>query len=546
MSEPKEGQLKAAGYVRVSSKEQTEGESLSTQRESIKGFVKAQGWKLAETGIYADEGISGGSVEKRPGLLRCLHDGQDGKFDVLAVHRLSRFGRNARELLNNHEELQKVGIQLRSISEGIDFGNKYGKAMLGMFAVMAELEKDIIRETMLENRVARAKKGAPTVGKLPFGRSFDRQTGKWSLDEEVARLLRWAAGEYLGGASLRDLSETLRTRYGLKLCYEHLIIVLTQRCGDRWAVNFDGEEPIEYEIPRILDEDTIRRVRERLDHNKTANRKDVRRYALTGFIRCEICGRSLSGQTQVKPCGSEFRYYKHKGGKHETCKAFISVPLKQIENAVFRTIFENVADVPAFEKAISESLPDEKLLKSLEAKVKAGEKELKRIERELGKLVDAVLSGPLQSEIFKESVRSKEKSLIEAKAKATEELEEARAKLRSMPDLERVRREAEAVRRRLLEHFSGEERLQEMTFDEKKQLLHWLFDGKDHEGRPYGIYVNKKGRGAGQKIDCFFYGQIITGLRTLKGEDIDYQAWDEDEEEYKTTRDIHLLLDGEL
>ncbi len=121
MAEPK---IRAAGYVRVSSKEQTDNESLSTQRQSIKDFAKAKGWKL--TDIYADEGISGGSVKERHALLQCLDDGQDGKFDVLVIYRLSRFGRNARELLNNYDELKKVGVQLWSISEGIDFSSRYG------------------------------------------------------------------------------------------------------------------------------------------------------------------------------------------------------------------------------------------------------------------------------------------------------------------------------------------------------------------------------------------------------------------------------------
>lgn len=169
-------QVKAAGYVRVSSKEQIDGESLSTQRQSIKNYCKAQGWKL--TDIYADEGISGGSVKKRHALLQCMYDGQNGKFNVLVIHRLSRFGRNARELLINHDELSKADIQLQSISEGIDFNSKYGKAMLGMFAIVAELERDIIREQMLENRIARAKKGIPTAGKLPFARTFDKKTGQ--------------------------------------------------------------------------------------------------------------------------------------------------------------------------------------------------------------------------------------------------------------------------------------------------------------------------------------------------------------------------------
>ena len=63
MTKEKQGQIKAAGYIRVSSKEQIGGESLSTQRKSIKRFARQQEWKLTE--IYADEGISGGSVKER-------------------------------------------------------------------------------------------------------------------------------------------------------------------------------------------------------------------------------------------------------------------------------------------------------------------------------------------------------------------------------------------------------------------------------------------------------------------------------------------------
>lgn len=60
-----------------------------------------------------------------------------------------------------------------------------------------------------------------------------------------------------------------------------------------------------------------------------------------------------------------------------------------------------------------------------------------------------------------------------------------------------------------------------MTFEEKRELLHWLFDGYDHLGDRYGIYINKKGKGKDAMIDYFMYGRI-TGLRTLKGDDYDY------------------------
>jgi len=523
-------QKRAAGYIRVSSKEQTEGESLSTQRQSIRDFVKAQGWKL--TDIYSDEGISGGSVKERHALLQCLYDGHEGKFDVLVIHRLSRLGRNARELLINHEELEKVGIQLRSISEGIDFGNKYGKAALGMLAIVAELERDIIREQMLENRIARGKKGIPTSGNLPFGRKFNRETNQWELDPEAARLIQWAADEYLKGGSLRDIAYRLKTRHDLPLSYTHLLRLLKDRCGDTWTVRFKNEVPIVYKIPRLLDDLTIQRVKERIEYNKTNNRKDVRKYVLSGFIRCEKCGKTLSGQIQTNRFGGIFKYYNHPRGKYEECKAFNSIPLEQIENAVFQTIFENIADVPSFEKAIAASLPDEDLIKSLQSKVKGNERELKRIRKKLDQLVDLALSGTLA----KETIKSKEQALLRAKTEVSEELEANRDRLSSLPDLKRVKQEAETIRLQLLEDYSGPERLKEMSFDEKKALLHWLFDGKDRGGKPYGIYVNKKGGRLGS-IDYFMYGRI-TGLRTLKGDDINFMEEIEENQEdkvYKTT-----------
>ncbi len=105
MSEKK----RAVGYVRVFSKQQaSSGESLTTQRKAIKDFVKSQGWKLGK--VYADEGISGGSVKERKDLQQLLEDAQNKKFDVLVIHRLSRFGRNARDLLNNYEQLKEAGV----------------------------------------------------------------------------------------------------------------------------------------------------------------------------------------------------------------------------------------------------------------------------------------------------------------------------------------------------------------------------------------------------------------------------------------------------
>ncbi|MBI5592098.1 MAG: hypothetical protein HY881_16665 [Deltaproteobacteria bacterium] len=171
-------------------------------------------------------------------------------------------------------------------------------------------------------------------------------------------------------------------------------------------------------------------------------------------------------------------------------------------------------------------MPDEKMLKQLEDEIKNGEKELKRISKQLDALVELAISGPLE----KDTIKSKEQSLLQIKSKTSEILEATRQTLRSMPDLNHIKQEAEQIRRQLLERFSGSERLEEMTFDEKKTLLHWIFDGKDKSGKPYGIYISKKGLRRSATIDYFLYGRI-TGLRTLKGADINHFPEDDGENE---------------
>jgi len=112
-----------------------------------------------------------------------------------------------------------------------------------------------------------------------------------------------------------------------------------------------------------------------------------------------------------------------------------------------------------------------------------------------------------------------------------------------MPDLKQVKQEAEQIRRELLTHYGSRDHLQRMSFDDKKQLLHRLFDGKDREGKPHEIYISKSGRGRQQKVDYFMYGRI-TGLRTLRGDDINHPKWDEDEYEANDIggkRRVHLL-----
>ena len=501
---------KAAGYIRVSTYGQKENESLPIQREAIEKTVKAQGYKF--TKIYADEGISGSTVKDRPGLRLCFEDGQAGAFDVLIVFSLSRFGRNAQELLQNLSLLKELEITLFSITESIDFSTTFGRAMYGFLSIMAELEKDIIAERMIGGKIHKARKGFPTSGSRPIGRTFDKKTIKWSLDKTVTKDLQWAASEFLKGRSLNDIANSL----SFPITYDALRVALKDRCGDSWEVCFNGGDVLKYKIPRILDDDTIARIHERFAFNRVQNRKDIKnKYVLSGFIYCEKCKRTLTGQTQGK-----YIYYRHQNKYGDTkCvpRLFNQINGTDIEEAVFQAILENFLDVPSFEAAIAESLPDEKTKAKLEAEINSDKKALRRVNEKLEKLVESVLEGTLK----KETIQKKEEGLIKQKDRLWDTLDHKERRLKNMPDIESVKMEADKIRKLLLKKYSGTQRYDKMTFKEKRELLHWVFDGRAPNGDRYGIYINKKGKGKDATIDYFLFGRV-TGLRTIKGDNPDF------------------------
>ena len=226
-----------------------------------------------------------------------------------------------------------------------------------------------------------------------------------------------------------------------------------------------GESHIVYEIPRILSDETMQAVKEKIEFNRTWNRKDIKnKYLLRGFIRCGECGRTLMGQTQKLNHGRyDYIYYRHKDGRYRDCRAFNSIKTKKIEDAVFRTIFENTIDEIGFQKAIKGSLPDEKYVDQLQDNISKNGKRLKKIDRDIEKLVDAVLNGTLK----RETITKKEAALYEAKAEIAGKLVSDRSKLKSLPSKKEITQKAEHIRLGLQDYFGSEERLNEMSFDER-------------------------------------------------------------------------------
>ena len=113
--------MPVAAYLRVSSEEQRERQTIATQRDFAERYCALH--SLAVYRTYADDGVSGTvPLDQRPEARQILADARNRKFDQLLVYRLDRLGRETRLILNAVAELEKLGVRVRSMTEEFDTG----------------------------------------------------------------------------------------------------------------------------------------------------------------------------------------------------------------------------------------------------------------------------------------------------------------------------------------------------------------------------------------------------------------------------------------
>ena len=99
---------------------QVDGYSLDAQRDKLRKYAAYEDMIVA--GEYSDEGFSGKNIQGRQEFQRMMNDIQDGKDGVsyVLVFKLSRFGRNAADVLNSLQLMQDFGVNLICVEDGID------------------------------------------------------------------------------------------------------------------------------------------------------------------------------------------------------------------------------------------------------------------------------------------------------------------------------------------------------------------------------------------------------------------------------------------
>lgn len=146
--------VRAALYCRCST---SQHQTPDMQLRELREYCSRRGWLVA--GEWTDLGVSG-SRESRPQLNKLLAECRRRKLDAVVVYRYDRFARSLRHLVNALEEFRSLGVEFVSLHEGVDTSTPNGRLVFGIFASIAEFERDLIRERVKSGMAAARARGA--------------------------------------------------------------------------------------------------------------------------------------------------------------------------------------------------------------------------------------------------------------------------------------------------------------------------------------------------------------------------------------------------
>jgi site-specific DNA recombinase len=317
-------------YLRVSSEEQRDRETIEIQRDFLEQYRNLYELEVAD--IYKDDGISGTiPLHERVEGRRLLDDAKTGRFDAVLVYKLDRLGRSLLVIVDAHDRLQTAGVSLRSATEPIDTSNPSGRLIFQMLASFAEYDRERIRERTRAG-MHRAYRSGRNMGVVPYGYRADEH-GRLQVVAEEAELVREVVSNVAGGSTLYAEAKRLNDLGIPAPGWRY--VGGKRRPGSRaWSVTTvsrfvhgrvyagthevrinGGEGLIEQPCPIIVESALQKRALAALTQNKRyPNRKGDRNYLLSGLVKCEVCGSACTGHPATRK-GKRYYYYVCRGSR---------------------------------------------------------------------------------------------------------------------------------------------------------------------------------------------------------------------------------------
>lgn len=201
--------MRVAAYCRVSTDTEDQKTSFDGQVKTYTQMIKNNpDWTLA--GIYADEGITGTSANKRPEFMRMIADCEEGKIDLIITKTISRFARNTLECLKFVRQLTNMGIYLIFETNKIDTRQPYSEMMLTILAAFAQEESRSISENTKWGIRKRFEEGITRWCRL-YGYAKTEE-GEYQIVPEQAAVVQKVFYLYEHGATITDIRKYMEER----------------------------------------------------------------------------------------------------------------------------------------------------------------------------------------------------------------------------------------------------------------------------------------------------------------------------------------------
>lgn len=444
--------MKAALYARYSSDNQRDA-SIEDQLRICRARAEREGWTIIDS--YTDRAISGASL-LRPGVQELISDALKGRFDVILAESLDRLSRDQEDIAGLYKRMRFAGVSIVTLSEG-----EVSELHIGLKGTMGALFlKDLADKTRrgLRGRVEKGRSG----GGLCYGYDVIRTAdpddrGEREINPAEANVVRRIFRDYLSGHSSRTIAMTLN-REGIsgpqgkewgpstihgnpkrgtgilnnelyigRLVWNRLRYVKDPDTGKRVSRPNPESEWVVQEVPdlRIVDQDLwdavkIRQKSLSFDTSPTGSNpmNDRRRpkHLFAGLIKCGCCGGGYSLISKdLLGCAAS----RNKG----TCDNRLNIRRDALEASILNGLRKHLMSPELFNEFCAEFTREVNRLRIERGADLAGwRSELEKVDRELDKMVDAILQGfpPAKLKDKAEKLEARKAELSELLANADE------------------------------------------------------------------------------------------------------------------------------
>ena len=274
-------------YVRVSTDAQfEEGYSIEAQEKKLKQWCEVKDFSNYQ--VYQDGGWSGSNLD-RPAMKQLISDIMNHKVCRVVVYKLDRLSRSQKDTLFLLEELFiPHNVEFFSMNENFDTSTPYGKAMIGILSVFAQLERENIRERTRMGMYERVKDGYWMGGNgVPFGYDYDSNQDIL-VPNEHAEDVKNIYDLYLKGYSTTRLAKMF------PVSGDRQITMILDRVTYIGKIKYN-DEIFQGRHQPIIDENTWQRVQ--LERQRRSTKNVVTSpYLLTGLLVCGKCGAKMRYQ----------------------------------------------------------------------------------------------------------------------------------------------------------------------------------------------------------------------------------------------------------